>query len=419
MPLILRVKEKIFYGWVMVVTCLIVASTLWGIRFSFGVFFKSIGGEFGLDRTVTSSLLSAYYLLCAVFAVVGGWAVDKYGPRIIFLLMGLVTGLGLLLTSQANSLWQLFLSYSLLLGIATGPSYTAILSTVSRWFEKKRGLALGTVFSGVALGTLVVAPFGAYLISNLGWRMAYIVLGLIAWLVVISLSRVVRRDPSEVGALPDGRRLTSGRAEVAINEKRLQPTDFSLLQAFRTRSFWLLFVMWVLLAFCQTLVLTHVVPHAIDMGVAAMPAATILSVIGGCNIVSGMLTGRVSDIVGRKIPGIVCSLLLAGALVGLIWADELWMLYLVAVVFGIAWGGFGATTTALSADIFGGRNLGVIMGALNMAWCIGAAIGPFVGGLVFDVSNSYSMAFAIGAAIMLVTALLMALTRREANAGIE
>ena len=403
----------------MVVACLIVASTLWGIRFSFGVFFKSLESEFDLTRATTSSLFSAYMLFCAIFAILGGWAVDRYGPRIIVLLLGLFTGFSLLLASQTNSLWQLFLSYSLLLGIGTGPSYTALLSTVSRWFEKKRGFALGIVFSGVALGTIVVAPFAAYLISNLGWRKSYIVMGLVAWFVVIFLSRVIRRDPSEVGALPDGGRLKSGRAEVASNEKRLQPNGFSLLEAFRTRNFWLLFVVWVFLAFCQTLVLTHIVPHSTYMGIATMKAAIILSMIGGFNILSSLLTGRVSDIVGRRIPGIVCALFLAVAMAGLIWAGELWKLYLFAVVFGLAWGGLGVTTTTLTADIFGGRNLGVIMGALNMAWCIGAAIGPFVGGLVFDVSNSYSRAFAIGAAIMLVTALLMALTRREANAGIE
>jgi len=415
----LRLEEKIFYGWVMVVTCLIVASTLWGIRFSFGVFFKSLESEFVLNRATTSSLFSAYMLFCAIFAVLGGWAVDRYGPRIIVLLLGLFTGFSLLLASQTNSLWQLFLSYSLLLGIGTGPSYTALLSTVSRWFEKKRGFALGIVFSGVALGTIVVSPFAAYLISNLGWRMSYIVLGLAAWFVVISLSRLLRRDPSEVGALPDGAKLETSGTGAEGKEENPKSTGFSLLQAFRTRSFWLLFVVWVFLAFCQTLMLTHIVPHATDMGIATMKAATVLSITGGFNILSSLLTGRVSDIVGRKIPGIVCSLLLAVALVGLIWAGELWMLYLVAVVFGLAWGGLGVIATALSADIFGGRNLGVIMGTLNMAWCIGAAIGPFVGGLVFDVSSSYSMAFAIGAAIMLVTALLVTLTRWEATAEIE
>ncbi len=419
MTLISRIREKIFYGWVMVGASLIVASTLFGIRFSFGVFFKSLESEFDLTRAVTSSLFSAYMLLCAVFAMVGGWVSDRYGPRIIVLALGLFTGFSLLLTSQTNSLWQLFLSYSLLLAMGTGATYSVLVSTVSRWFERKRGFALGIVFSSVALGTIVMAPFAAYLIANLGWRMSYIVMGLVAWFIVISLSRLLRNDPGEVGALPDGAKLETGGTGAKGKEEFLQPTGFSLLQASGTRNFWLLFAVWLFSAFSQVLVLTHVVPYATDMGISTMEAATVISIIGGFNILSSLLTGRVSDIVGRKMPGIVWALLLAGALVGLIWARELWMLYLFAVVFGLSWGGLGVIATTLSVDIFEGRNLGVIMGALNMAWSIGAAIGPFVGGLVFDVTNSYSMAFAIGAALMVVAALLMALIRWEANSEIQ
>lgn len=403
----------------MVVASLIVATTLFGIRFSFGVFFKSLESEFDLTRAVTSSLFSAYMLLCAVFALVGGWASDRYGPRIIVLSLGLLTGFSLLLTSQTNSLWQLFLSYSLLLAIGTGATYSVLMSTVSRWFEKKRGFALGIIFSSVALGVITMAPFAAYLISNLGWRMSYIVMGLVAWVIVIPLSRLLRNDPGEVGALPDGAKLETGNTEAEGKEEFLQPTGFSLLQASRTRNFWLLFVVWLFLSFCLVLVLTHVVPYATDMGISTMKAATVLSIIGGFNIISSLLTGRVSDIVGRKIPAVICALLLAGALIGLIWVRELWMLYLFAVVFGLSWGGLGVAATTLGVDIFQGRNLGAIMGALNMAFSIGAAIGPFVGGLVFDVTNSYSMAFAIGAAIMVVAALLVALIRWEANSEIQ
>ena len=145
---LLRVKDKLFYGWVVVVVFLIIGTTIWGTRFSFGVFFKSIESEFDLTRVATSGVFSVYMVLGIAFAILGGRAADRYGPRIIILLMGLFTGFSLLLTSQTNSTWQLFLTYSLLLSIGTGAMYTVVMSTVSRWFDKKLGVALGIGSSG-------------------------------------------------------------------------------------------------------------------------------------------------------------------------------------------------------------------------------------------------------------------------------
>ena len=160
------------------------------MRFSFGVFFKSIEAEFDWSRAATSGVFSAYMVVSSVVVIAAGWAVDRYGPRIIILLMGLFTGLSLLLTSQISSPWQLFITYSLLLSIGTGAMHVVLTSTASRWFEKKRGFALGIASSGAGLGMVIMSPFAAYLISGFGWRMAYIVMGLIAWLIAIPLSRL-------------------------------------------------------------------------------------------------------------------------------------------------------------------------------------------------------------------------------------
>ncbi len=379
-----KVKDKIFYGWVIVAATLVIYSAFIGIRFSFGVFFKSLESEFDLTRLATSSVFSFYMIFFAIFAIISGWALDRYGPRLVIGLMGLFTGLSLLITSQAGSLWQLFLSYSLLLAIGTGGTMPVLVSVVSRWFDKKRGFALGITTSGGGIGILVMAPFAAYLISNLGWRMSYIVMGLIGWLVLISLSRLLRKDPSEIGALPDGVKSSASRTQAMGEEKGYQPTGFSLSEASRTRSFWLILAIWLLFSICLGLVMTHVVAYAIDTGISTIEASTILSVVGVLNILSRLLTGRISDIVGRKAPGVACALLGVGAFIWLIWSHNLWMFYLFAVVYGISWGGFGVVTMAVVGDTFGRRNLGTIMGALEVGFAMGGAIGPAIGGFVFD-----------------------------------
>ena len=355
-------------------------------------------------------------LLSCLFAFLGGWALDKYGPRIVTLLMGLLTGLSLLLTSQANSSWQLFITYSLLLSAGTSAVYVVIVSTVSRWFSKNRGFALGIATSGAGLGIVIMAPVAAYLITDFSWRIAYIVLGLIAWLVVLPLSMLLRQDPREVGALPDGTTSASeemDRQEPENEEASSQLTYLSLPQALKTRSFWCFGAMWLLFGSGVYLVLTHIVPCATDTGISSGEAATILSVIGGAGIVGRVLMGSTSDKLGRKLTVIICSLLQVGAMLWLIWAQALWMFYLFALVYGFARGGLTTTIGALIGDTFGLYKIGVILGLLEIGWGIGATIGPVLGGVIFDVSSDYSIAFLIGAAAMLVATLLVVPVGRE------
>ncbi len=412
---ILGTKDKLFYGWVVVMACLIITTVVYGINYSFGVFLKPLESEFGWTRGAISGVFSIYMLFCCIFGVWGGWAVDRYGPKIVALFMGLFTGLSLLLTSQTNAPWQLFITYSLLLPLGTGATYMVVMATASRWFDKKRGLALGIASSGGGLGALLMAPFATYLITNVGWRVAYIIVGLIAWLVMIPSSRLLRKDPSEIRALPDGTKSVS--SETGMEDERregdTQLTGFSLSQASKTGSFWLLGAIWLLYAFCYLLMITHIVPHATDMGIPDMEAATILSLIGGSNVAGRLLMGRVSDSMGRKATSIICAIVVAGAMIWLIWSRDLWMLYLFGVVCGFSFGGLDPCITALIGDTFGLRSIGVIMGTLSVAWGIGSAIGPAVGGFVFDASKNYSVAFLAGALAMLLVALLTALIRKE------
>jgi len=230
-------------------------------------------------------------------------------------------------------------------------------------------------------------------------------------LIVIPLSRLLRKDPHEIGALPDG--LNSHSKDIKNEKESIQPIDFSLLQVLKTRSSWLFILIWSFFSSNLLLVSTHLVPHATDIGFSAGEAAIVLSLMGGMSIVGRVLMGRVSDSIGRKTTAIICSLLQAGAMIWLIWSQDLWMLYLFAVVYGFAYSGFISPVYALVGDTFGLRNIGVIMGVLDIGWAVGGAIGPAIGGLIFDVRNSYSMAFLMGAAAMFILTLLVALIRRE------
>ena len=209
------------------------------------------------------------------------------------------------------------------------------------------------------------------------------------------------------------------RVEVKGEEEHMRPAGLSLFQAFGTRNFWLLLFGWSFSGATVALISTHLVPYATDLGISTIEASTIISVMGAFTILSRVLAGRVSDNVGRKAPGIITALLRAGAFLWLIWSRELWAFYLFAVVFGLSWGGLSLAVTALCADIFTGHRLGLIMAALEGGFSISAAIAPYIGGLIFDTTGSYYLAFIIGTVIMLLTAISMSLIKQEVRSGVD
>ena len=407
-------KNKLFYGWIVVITFSIVGTALFGIQFTFGVFFKSIVSEFVLTRAFTSSINSVSMLIMGFIAFGGGLAIDRYGPRIIIIIMGIFTCLSLLLTSQTSSPWQLFITYSLLLSLGIGPIFVVITSTVSRWFDKKRGLALGIAGAGSGLGTIIMAPLSAYLIVRFGWRISYIILGLIAWLVTIPLSRLLKKDPHEIGTIPDGINL---QTYDEIDEDRLRPVDLSPSQVFGTRSFWFLAFVWLFLSSSGFFIFVHFVPHITDMGFSASEAAIGLGLIGLSSFTGRILVGAISDRIGRKLTAVICALIQFGNMLWLTWAHDLWMLYLFAIVFGFTYNGLTTAISALIGDIFGIHSIGSIMGMLEIGFGIGAAIGPFIAGIIYDASGSYYIAFLVFAGALLLKAFFITLIRQEKELG--
>jgi MFS family permease len=396
----LKFKDGVFYGWIIVAVFLAIQAVLMGIASSFTVFFKSIEAEFELTRTVTSAISSVSMILIPISGFFGGWALDRYGPRIVLFVMGLITGLSLVLTSRTGAAWQVFITYSVLLAIGMGPVYVVATSTVSRWFNKKRGLAVGIAGSGEGLGTITMAPLSTFLISRYNWKTAYLILGLITWAVVIPLSRLLKKEPKEIGALPDGVK-TEERDMTGVNpDANTQESGMSLAETLKTRGFWAVAGIWFFFSFCMSMLLTHIVPHVTDIGISATEGAIIISIMGAARVCGMIGLGIVADRAGRKKVAVISTLVQAGAMVWLLWAQELWVFYVFAIVYGLGNGGLFSGVTSLLGDTFGLDHLGSILGLLEIGWGIGAGIGPLIGGYIYDTSSSYSLAFILGAGSM-------------------
>jgi len=404
-------KEGFYYGWTVVALLFAAGIINFGIRFSFGVFFKSFQEDFGWSRASTSGIFSAYMLLCAVFVILAGWALDRYGSRAVVTAMGSLTALSMILTSQVDSPWHLFVTYSLLLAMGTGGLYTVSMATVTRWFKKRRGLALGVVSSGASIGMMVMGPVSAYLISDYGWQTACLIIGLMGFFIVIPCGLLLRRSPSEIATPPKSEKLEATNRGSPVEQHYNEPEGLSPSQSVKTRNFWLLVFIMFLFSSCAFLVMTHLVPHVIDLGTNPIQAASLLSFIGGGGVIGRIIMGRVSDSIGRKRAYIICPLLLAGAMLWLIESSDLWMFYLFAAVFGFAFGGIGPINAAFIGDAFGLRHIGVIMGLADVGWQSGAAVGPFLAGYIFDISDSYGFAFFAGMIASLSVAILVLFLR--------
>ncbi|MFH1031725.1 MAG: MFS transporter [Chloroflexota bacterium] len=396
-------KTGLYYGWIMLAACFVIGITVWGTRFSFGVFFNALQDDFGWTRAMTSGIFSVYMTLCAAVPILNGWLSDKYGPKLVICLAGFFTGLSLFLTSRATVLWQFYLTYSLLLALGTGGVYVVMMSTISRWFTTKRGLVIGIAGAGGGVGTLIMTPVAAQLISSYGWQTSAMIMGITAWVFIISGGLLLRRAPAEVSNETKTLPAKANETAKKVQSSRTHPGT-SFRSSIRTSDFWLVWLSWFLYAVCSYLVTTHVVPFGRDSGMSALSAATLLSLVGGISVIGRVMMGRAGDTMGLKRTLLIGAFVQMAAMLLLAYAAAIWMLFLAAVVYGFVRGGVDACLGAFVPERFGLLNIGAIMGGLSIGYDFGATLGPILGGFIFDATNSYKVAFLIAGAASLVMA---------------
>ena len=398
-------KPRFFYGYIVVVAALCIMVANFGTRYAFGVFFKPVLAEFGWTRAMTSGAFSLSMVVEGLLGVVMGGLNDRLGPRIVLTFCGCLLGLGCLLMSQIGTVWQLYLFYGVIIGIGMSGTVVPLVSTVARWFVERRSMMSGVVLTGTGISALVGAPVASWLISIYDWRTSYIIMGSIISVIVVLAAQFLRRDPTQMGQRPYGE--NQGREQ----QLKVGTEGFSIKEAVYTRQFRVFFTMFFCSGFCAFVTMVHIVPHATDLGISAASAANILATIGGGTIVGRIVLGGAADRIGNKQAFIIGFILMSAALFWLAPATEVWMLYLFAVVFGFAHGGMGASESPLIAKLFGLSSHGLIYGVMGLAYTLGAAIGPFLAGYIFDVTGTYQAAFLVCASIAVVGFILAVVLR--------
>ena len=410
LPLTETGKPRVFYGYIIVAAGFFIMMIVHGTFTTFGVFFNPLLTEFGLTRAALSGANSFAFLIMGFMAILVGVLADKFGPRVVLTACALFFGAGHLLMSQVSALWQIYLVF-IVIGIGLSASDVVPLATAVRWFVKKRGAMSGVMKVGTGMGMMTMPLVASALIGAFNWRNSYLILGALALVAVIPLAQLLRRDPREMGLLPDGRR-QSGVESPALVEEGL-----TFREAIRTRQLWLVCGFYVTTLFCGMTILVHIVPHAVDLGVSATIAAGVVATIGGTSMLGRLVMGFAGDRIGNKQAMVVCFLILIAALSWLQVARELWMLYLFAAVYGFNHGGFFALISPTIAGLFGTRSQGTLLGIVICSGTLGGSIGSVLAGHIFDITGSYRLAFLILLVLAIIGLILTTLIRPISEGG--
>ena len=394
-------RSPFFYGYIIIVAGFFIQAVVWGISNSFGVFFDPLIKEFGWSRATISGAASLGFLVHGMSSMVLGNLNDRFGPRLIMSVCSLFLGVGFFFMGTLNSIWQLYLFYGLIASVGLGGIDVIPLSTVSRWFQKKRGMMSGIIKVGTGVGMFIMPFFINWLLNTYGWRHTFVVLAFIIIIFVLFLAQFLVRDPIQKAQLIDNGIRPASKKHDESEE------GLSFKEAIRTRQLWTVCVVYFIILFCVYTILMHIVQHAIDLGVSSGIAAGILSTIGGVSITGRFLMGGACDKIGEKSALMICLLCLLLALCWLQVVQDFWMFYLFATVYGFAHGGFFSLVSPLIAKFFGTKSHGLLFGIVIFSSTIGGAIGPFMAGYIFDVTTSYKIVFLI---LAVLCAVAMALT---------
>jgi MFS family permease len=398
-------RSSLFYGYVIVAAAFLSMAVTSGAIFSFSVFFAPLQAEFGWTRAITSSAFSLNMLVQGMLGVAVGRLNDRFGPRLILTLSGIFLGVGFILVSRIDALWQLYLLYGFVIGIGVGGGPVPLMSTVARWFRARRGLMTGIVMAGFGLGAMTVPPFADWLIRTTSWRWSFVAVGILLLVAVPLAAQFLRRDPAVMGLQPHG-------GHESIDGRRV-PTTRSLpfSAAVRTRQLWLVVAAFGGFGFAVQTVMVHVVIHARGLGLSPSTAAATMTAIGALGIVGRVGIGSLADRYGAKRLLVAQYALLSLSLFLLATAGEPWGIFGCALVFGFAFGGIVPLNSHIVAELFGLRAHGALLGATGISIGIGGAMGPVFTGYCYDVLGSYTLPFVVCGVVAAASALLTSLVK--------
>lgn len=386
--------KKIYYGWYIVAASLFIIILDGLLLYSFGVFLPYINDEFGLSRAEGSSLFAFRSLILAPGFIIAGRLIDKYDPRIVIFCGGSIAALGMILSGFAANMWQLILFYSVFVGIGDTVLYITCVAVISRWFTKRRALAIGIITTGVPLSGLITNPLTASLINNFGYRYALFSLGGIM-LVTLLAAFVLRGYPKDLGLKPYGEE--NNEDDVALTKgvnTNNYKKEWTALEAISTPNYWIMYVMYTLAFITFLIIVTQFYNFELDLNISAIAAAGPAAAIGlGSIIGRTILTSLLAEVLEYRKVLFVCLVAQGSSIILLLTFDQIWAFYLFGVLFGFFYSAIVPIFPTLLAKFYGLKAMGAIYGIFGTSYSLAAIGAPILAGYVFDITGSYFYPF--------------------------
>jgi len=400
-------------AWVVLgaLTLCMMAST--GLRAVFGVYIKPMEAEFGWTRGALSGAAAVSLLLLGAVGPWVGRLADVWGPRRVIVLSLFLLGIGSIGSAFVQQLSHIYLTAGVLMALgAGGVAMTTGSTVVSRWFEARRGLAMGVAAGGMSAGQLVVIPLATVLTMWFGWRSSFLWLGVGLLVLVFPIGAwLIRNNPEDSGRRPYG---SSGPLQTAAQAAAIQQAGrVSVTEAAQWPQFWLLMATFFVCGYTSNgMILTHFMPHALEHNFTPMQASSALGVMGALNIVGTVGSGWLCDRFGRRGPLATYYFVRGLSLLFLLYVWDVSSLHLWAALFGLNYISTVPPTTTLTANIFGRYSVGELSGWIFFSHQVGAALGAALAGWIFEWTGTYTGAF-LSAAVMAMAAAGLTLLIRE------
>ncbi|WP_202593595.1 MFS transporter [Halococcus sediminicola] len=381
----LVLADRIYYGWVVVIACLLASIAVFGTSYAFGVFYDAFIATFAVSRTVLAVVFGLQTALLYVTGVAAGQFVERYGQRFTAAISGLFLTIGVLWTAFARSYLELVVSFGVVAAIGMGGLYVIGYASVPLWFDRRRGAATGIASAGLGIGLVTVPPTADALITTVGWRGAMLAIAVVVFVLSALVTLLFADDPAAVNIegrvaadsapTPDGGNVAHVRSVVL------------------SRRFLLVFVGWVLVFAPLYVLLGHAVLYADDAGFGRSVGVFAVTAIGIATTVARLGVAGLSDWAGRTRTFVVCGAVMALSSIGIALAPSSVTFLACVAVFGVGYGGCGGLLGALVADLFGNTDLNTLFAAMSLSLGVAGIAAPPLAGLVFESVGGYPLAF--------------------------
>jgi len=403
-------QRKIFYGWWVFIALFLIGMLAPMGRYCMAAFFPFISSELGWSRSIIGSAQTLTFWVYAVFVLLSGWMTDRIGGRKTIFLGGFLCFGGWILLSTVESLWQLYLYYGLIMGVAVSMShYVPIQATARKWFSKRAGLVAGTTTAAFAVGSSIFTPLLTEMSDSFGWRTTSVISAFAFGIAVMLLAFFVIRDtPESMGLRPDGESPTPA----SNGDRMVVEKAWTIKEAVKTPQLWFLFVVYSVIGIPIQGLLAHLVMWGVDLGSTRATAGIFVTAMTMPSIAARIGGGWLGDRYGKRkimiISYVCCVLLLLWAWQGVSTAQHL---ITFAILFGFGYGIPVGLFSPYLGDLFGRANIGALFGIITMGYGFVGGSGAVIWGAIFDTSGSYGLACLVSAVCYAIAVIAIFLVR--------